>query len=157
MADARAGAAHPAAATLAATGEQTVRWLRGRLAPAAALDAKRIGQLIAELGHERFAVREKAMRDLEGLGEPAAAALREALKGSLPLEVKRRAEQIIGKINRRVPEELRTLRAVDVLEQIGTAEAREILRTLAGGAAEARLTQEARASLRRLERPSGSP
>ena len=48
------------------------------------------------------------------------------------------------------PETLRGLRAVEVLELIGTAEAKEVLELLARGLAEARLTQEASASLGRL-------
>jgi hypothetical protein len=44
------------------------------------------------------------------------------------------------------------LRAVEVLEGIGSAAARTVLNTLAGGDADARLTQEARAALRRLTR-----
>jgi hypothetical protein len=49
-------------------------------------------------------------------------------------------------------DELRDVRAVEALEHAGMPEARRLLETLARGAAEARLTQEARASLRRLER-----
>jgi hypothetical protein len=47
---------------------------------------------------------------------------------------------------------LRTLRAIRVLEHIGTAEARELLRKLAGGAAEVRETREAEKALQRLQR-----
>jgi WD40 repeat protein len=149
LADRKAARAYPAAAALAAAGEPAAAWLRGRLKPAAPIDVKRLAQLIEDLGHKRFDAREKAMRELEGLGDAAVAALRQALEK--PLEVKRRADQLLEKLNQRVPEELRALRAVDVLEQIGTPEARAMLRTLAGGAAEARLTQEVRASLQRLD------
>ena len=45
---------------------------------------------------------------------------------------------------------LRALRAVEVLEYIGTTEAKKLLMALAQGAAEARLTREAKASLKRL-------
>jgi hypothetical protein len=38
---------------------------------------------------------------------------------------------------------------VEVLESLGTPEARQVLQTLARGAAEARLTREARAALKR--------
>jgi hypothetical protein len=44
------------------------------------------------------------------------------------------------------------LRAVQVLEYAGTAEARHLLKELAGGAPAARLTQEVRAALGRLDR-----
>jgi hypothetical protein len=47
---------------------------------------------------------------------------------------------------------LRSLRAVEVLEHIATPEARDVLRTLAQGASEVRLTREAKAALERLER-----
>jgi WD40 repeat protein len=157
LADARAATAYPAADALAAVPEKAVGWLRGRLAPASAIDARRLAQLLKDLGHDRFGVREQAMRELEGLGEPAVVVLQKALAGPMPLEAKRRVEQVVMKIGRRVPEELRALRAVDVLERIGSAEARQILRRVAGGAAQARLTQEAQASLRRLERGLTGP
>ncbi len=48
------------------------------------------------------------------------------------------------------PEQLQMLRVMEVLEHIGTAEARQVLAGLAKGAPEARLTQEAKASLERL-------
>jgi hypothetical protein len=49
----------------------------------------------------------------------------------------------------------RGVRAVAVLEDIGTQQARRLLMALAGGEPEARLTQEARAALKRLDRRSG--
>jgi WD40 repeat protein len=47
-------------------------------------------------------------------------------------------------------EELRQVRAAEVLERIGNADAQELLRKLTTGMPEARLTREAQASLRRL-------
>jgi hypothetical protein len=49
------------------------------------------------------------------------------------------------------------LRAIEVLEHIGTPEARQVLDTLARGAAVARVTQEAKASLKRLAQQTGRP
>jgi hypothetical protein len=47
---------------------------------------------------------------------------------------------------------LRLLRAVEVLESAATASCRTVLRQLADGAPGARLTEEAIASLRRLDK-----
>jgi hypothetical protein len=54
------------------------------------------------------------------------------------------------------PDALRAPRAMEVLEQAGTAEARKLLETLAHGAPEALLTREAQAVLGRLA-PSETP
>ena len=48
------------------------------------------------------------------------------------------------------PERLREWRALEVLEQIGTPEARAVLKALAEGAPAARLTQGAKVALERL-------
>jgi hypothetical protein len=53
---------------------------------------------------------------------------------------------------------LRRLRAVEVLEHLDTEQARQLLRTLAGGSPEVRLTREAGAALDRLtRRPAVTP
>ena len=50
------------------------------------------------------------------------------------------------------PETIRTLRAIIVLERIGTPEARSVLETLGRGAPGSRETEESKASLQRLIR-----
>jgi hypothetical protein len=68
-------------------------------------------------------------------------------------EVKRRAEVILEKYRAGLsasPEGLRLVRSVEVLEHLGTAEARTLLETLAKGPAGAELTVEAKAALERL-------
>ena len=57
----------------------------------------------------------------------------------------------MDKLSAPTPERLRIQRAVMVLEQIGTPEARQLLEKLSKGAEGALLTEEARAALKRLK------
>ncbi|WP_075089512.1 hypothetical protein [Verrucomicrobium spinosum] len=56
----------------------------------------RMGQLIRELGHDDWKVREKASGELATFGEMARTSLQEAFKQSEDPEVKRRIEGILG-------------------------------------------------------------
>jgi WD40 repeat protein len=149
-----AARAFEAVCTLAAAPAQAVPFLKGRLSPRVPAEPKRLAGLVRDLGDNRFAVREKATAELARLEELAAPALKEALKKTPPLEVKRRLEKLLARLDPYAvaPEAVRPLRAVEALEWAGTADARQLLQALAGGAPEARLTREARAALARLER-----
>jgi hypothetical protein len=57
---------------------------------------------------------------------------------------------LLGRLNGKSGEWVRAVRAVAVLEQIGTPEARQVLEALARGAPDALLTQDAQAALGRL-------
>jgi WD40 repeat protein len=127
-----------------------VALLRGRLAPAPRPDAKRIDRLIAELDSDDFQTRQRASAELEKLGEAAAPALRRVAANSPSVEVRRRAEELLARLTAWGPEGLRVLRAVEALEYAGGPDARRLLKFLAGGAPEARLTVEAEESLARL-------
>jgi hypothetical protein len=59
------------------------------------------------------------------------------------------------KIEQPTPHSIRGLRTVEVLEDIGTTEAKKVLENLATGAEGARLTEEAKASLLRLSKQAG--
>ena len=98
-------------------------------------------------------MREKAQEELQNLGDLAEPALRRTLDNKPTLEVRRRVQALLERLRGPVkgPELLQALRAVAVLEDIGTPKARRLLQELANGAPEARLTREARASLRRLQ------
>lgn len=66
-------------------------------------------------------------------------------------EARRRVEALLARPRQlRNSEVLRSFRALEVLDQIGTPEAQAVLQELAEGAPEAHLTREARASLARL-------
>jgi WD40 repeat protein len=148
-----ASAAFDALLTLAAHPADAVPLLRQHLRPVPAVDAGQVAAWVADLDSEEFATRERASRELDRLGEVAVPALTKALAGKPPPEMRRRIERLLdrhGRPEQPAPEGLRQLRAVEALERVGTAEARRLLEELSGGAAEARLTREAKASLRRL-------
>jgi hypothetical protein len=119
-----------------------------------AAEKRQIDQLIADLDSPVFDVRRKATAAMTRLDWSAEPVLRQVLARKPSLEVRRRVEALLARLEAPItsPESLRALRAVAVLEYIGNPAARQVLQTLAGGAAEARLTQEARASLDRLAR-----
>jgi WD40 repeat protein len=142
--------------TLAAAPKQTVPLLHERLTMAKPTAAPDLNRLIADLDDDRFAVREKAEKELTRLAERAEPALRRALDREPPLEVRRRIERLLVRLERKPwglePLAIRERRAVRILEQINTREARELLETLAVGAEAPALASEARAALLRCER-----
>jgi WD40 repeat protein len=143
--------AYRAIKALLAARQQAASFLKERLHAAPAGDTKRIGQLIADLDKESYAIRERAGQALLEIGEPAEPALRTALAGKPSAEVRRRAEAILAQLDPAgSPSRLRALRTVEALEYIGTPAAQEVMKTVSQGAPEARLTQEAKASLERL-------
>jgi RNA polymerase sigma factor (sigma-70 family) len=148
LADADARRAHEAIAALAAAPAQTVPFLKDRLGSAGKVDRQRVASLIADLDSDRFAVRERASRELEQAGPAAEAGLRRALAAEPSPEARRRLEGLLQKLEG--GERWRPLRAIEVLEAIGTADARQVLESLAQGSPDATLTGEARAALRRL-------
>jgi WD40 repeat protein len=141
---------------LVAAPEAAVPFLRARLRPVPAADDKKIARLIDELGSDRFAVRDSAAAGLEKRGEAAVGACRKALDAGPSAEVRRRLTALLEKVAldqwRLSPEARRAVRAVEALERMGTAEAKQLLETLARGAPDARLTREAVESLQRLRR-----
>jgi RNA polymerase sigma factor (sigma-70 family) len=154
LAGADGARAYRAIWALAAAPEQTVPLLRERLRLAPAPDAKRLARLIADLDDDEFAVREKATRELEKLGPLARPALRQVLAGRPSAEVRLRAMKLLKKAEQVLPttEQLRGGRAIEVLEQIGTAAARKALERLARQGPNVLLADDARAALGRLRR-----
>ena len=138
-------------------GEPTIALplLRDRLKPAPVPDPKKLAGWIADLGSDDFDLRENAQDELARIVETASPALQKALDAKPPLEARRRIETLLKKLDpSAIPtgDALRSLRAVQVLEMIGSAEARAVLESLAKGAAGSRQTEDAKASLDRLSR-----
>ncbi len=142
-----AAKAYKAVGTLILGGKEAVPFLHEQLQPAP--NAQRVARLLADLDSDEFAVREKASNDLEQLGDQAESALRKALASQPSAEVQRRVEDLLNKLSAPA-KRLRIQRAVMVLEQIGSPEAKELLETLSKGADGALLTEEAKAARKRM-------
>jgi hypothetical protein len=150
LASSDARKAHQAVGQLIAAGDAATALLRMKLhAPQA---QRRIADLIADLDHDSFVRRTKAATELEKLLPQARPALLNALARKPTLELRHRIESLLAlpTLVVRDVQALRDIRGVQVLEHIATAEARGLLRNLAAGAPEARLTEEAKAAVERL-------
>jgi WD40 repeat protein len=150
-----AARAYSAVWALSAAPGLTVPFLREHArAPAGGVDHTRIARLVAELDDNVYEVRVKATEALEKLGPAAYPALRKAL-ASPSAEVRRRAGMLLdkkGDAPALAPDELRALRAIEVLQHIGTPEVRPVLEKLAAGPRDGVVTQDAAAALALLSR-----
>jgi WD40 repeat protein len=128
-------------------------FLARRLLAVERVPADRLRALLADLGGADLGTRRKAERTLAEAREGARAAMEDALRSATDLELRLRLGRLLDRLRPRAPERLREARAVMALEVSGTPEARRLLVRLAEGLPEARLTQEAKAALRRLPAP----
>jgi RNA polymerase sigma factor (sigma-70 family) len=146
-----AAIAYHAGTRLLSAPETVAAFLSKQLRPSAD-ETKRIRGLITALDDNEFTKREAARKELEQLGLVAEPELRRTLDGKPSAETLRAVEVLLAEVwTVRTAEERQQIRAVWVLEQIGSSEARKILERLADGAAGAWQTREAKASLQRLE------
>jgi WD40 repeat protein len=148
-------AAFDAMADLAAAPDHTVALIRRYLKPApAGPTAADIDRIFKDLASDSFATREKASKELAGYGESAVPAVRKALEAApdLELELRKRVDVFLGRFDRAdlTPDRLRQLRAVELLEGIGTPAAKDLLKELAAGAPAVPLTIDAAAALKRM-------
>jgi hypothetical protein len=126
-----------------------VALLRHKLRPVRSAEPAQLNALLARLDAEKFEEREKAFEELVELADAAEPRLRLALGEGLGLEVKRRVERALERIEL---DRLRAERAVEVLEIIGNDEARKVLRELAGGMRGATRTEHAAGAMERATR-----
>jgi RNA polymerase sigma factor (sigma-70 family) len=147
-----AATAYRAMGTLRRSPRQAVHLLEQHLKPVPPADTGQVARALHDLDSDEFTVRDRAVKELERLGEAAEPGLRQTLAGKPSAEVRRRAQEFLDQID--ASAQGRRARALEVLEQMDTAEARRLLTALAHGAPGARLTREARAALARSGRGS---
>jgi WD40 repeat protein len=152
LGDADAAKAFRAMNALAAVPGEATSLLKTRLHPVPPAPPRRLGLLVQALGSPKFTERDKAAAELEKLAELARSALEERLAAKPTLEVRKRIEALLAKLDGPVtrPEALRALRAVEVLERLATPAARQVLEAVAAGAPDALATREAQDALLRL-------
>jgi hypothetical protein len=148
LATVRALAAEPVAALVL---------LGARLAPVPPADGTALGRWVAEFLSGGEPARAQAAEGLLRLGDRAEPALRRAASWLPAGPERERVEELRHRIRTAppTPEALRGLRAVELLVQVATPEARALLEGLAAGAPEAALTDAAAAALARLAMPLG--
>jgi hypothetical protein len=151
--------AYIASWALANAPQQAVPLLAKHLRPAGLAAPERTERLLADLDRNAFGVRQRATEDLQELGALAEPALRRELAQPRSAEVGRQVKALVDRLQdgTLTAQQLQAVRAVGALEHMGTPEARRLLTTLANGAPEARLIQEARAALERLTRRPTAP
>ncbi len=155
LASADGAVAYRAVRQLAAAGGESTAALKERLKTAPEGIDRRLAKLIVDLDDNAFEVREKASAALQRLEGTAAPALRRALETTESAEVRTRARRVLGRLKDSAEPptaELIRLRALEAVANMGTPEARELLKELANGDADDRVTLEAEAALKRLER-----
>jgi hypothetical protein len=130
----------------------SVALLSERIQPAAPVDITKVEQWLRDLDSSNFKQRALATRELQKLGELAIPALQKVLATRPSLEIRRRVEPMLEDLTGRnlSPEQIRIVRAIEVLDKIGTPEAKQLLERLAGGAPGSLTTLQAQMSLDRL-------
>jgi WD40 repeat protein len=158
LADPAPAKAYQAMLTFAAAPDQALPLLKRHLQPDQRREQKSVQQLIANLDDAGFDVREAAVRALTDRGPVVLDAILAALADRPSPEARRRLEQVLAEL-RQWPraDTRRALRAVQLLEYLGSDEARLVLGQLAEGASESPLTRAAAAARERLQRPTQQP
>jgi WD40 repeat protein len=151
LADNDAAKADSAMTDLVAAPKEAVVFVKQRLKPAPPFDFKGVEELISQLDSDQYKVREKATGDLFKIGDQIVATLDKALAANPSPETTKRLQVVRAKLTGLVlqGDRLRAFRAIEVMERIGTLEARQVLEALAAGAPESLLTKSAQAALKR--------
>jgi hypothetical protein len=137
---------------LAGRGTSAVELIRRRVSSVPRTREGTIGRLVKSLDAAGFNEREAASAGLDRLGSAAVAAVKVQLQTGVSEEARARLQRFLDRHDKPElqPDELRSVRAIEVLEALGTAEAQKTLEALAAGEPGARVTQESAGAARRL-------
>ena len=122
------------------------------------INVVRVRELIADLGSDAYLVRQAASTELGKLGDKVTGPLRQALGDNPSLELRKRLESLLKAAGELRPGvNVRRVRAIQVLEDIGTNGALEVLQTLADAAPATPESQDAKMSLERARMRRNQP
>jgi WD40 repeat protein len=153
LASADAAQAFAAIRRLCTSPDQAVSLIEQRVRPAAAPERQRLTRLVADLQSNHLERRRQVESELAGLDTLAEPALRQALADDPPLVLRQRLERLLSRPRKGPPGgQLRNLRAVEVLELVGSPAARQVLQKLAAGVPGSRLTHQASSAGLRLDK-----
>jgi hypothetical protein len=149
-----AAQAYQAIAELTRRPSQAEGLIEGKLADHPGMNAKQLALLIADLDANDFKTREKATKALADMGKLAEGSLTKALEGKPGFELQQRVHVLLKKLEgqEESPHRRLLLRAIEVLDRLGTPEARRLLGKLEQEATEPEVAQQAKASLERLDK-----
>jgi hypothetical protein len=155
---AKLGEADAAKATIASntlySAKKVVPFLKEKLkVDAAAVDEKQVGQLIQDLDADDFATREKASTTLAKMGPEVVPVIQSAMPKASSLEVKRRLEMVLMKL-RESEKLLQVQRGLQILVDIPSKEAHDVVEGISKQTPETWLTQEAKTALKPVPPPA---
>ena len=145
--------AYAAMVNLAADPDGFIAMAKAELKPAGVgPTAKDLAPIFRDLDGKTFAIREAASAKLDKYGEGAVALARARLEVDLSAEVRYRLKRFLEKCDGpgSLPTRLRQARAVELLEHLGTADAKVLLEKLAKGGA-SYMTTDSASALKRIE------
>jgi hypothetical protein len=124
------------------------------MSPKRALGSNEIDQLIEELDDEKFEVRQRSRRKLVEIGDVVVEELSQRIQITGSTNTVKLLKGIVSEIESST-EYLREVRALGVLEQLGTEAAKKLIRDFSEGASEARITKEAKRIVCRMRKRAG--
>jgi WD40 repeat protein len=153
LADSDAGIAADAAKALLSAQQAAMTLFTQRLTAGEAPNVEEIPKLIADLSGDDVKANLKAAARLKSFGSRASSHLFKALAARPPLAARKRLEEVLQAIGEFPvpPEALQRTRAIQLLEQIGSHDARNLLVKLAQTEPPTAASLDAKAALQRLE------
>lgn len=145
--------AYRAIRRLSSSPQDAVKLLRGKLKPVSPTsDLNELKRLANQLDSQSYSDREAAAKQLRDAGKVALPVLQDVLKHDPSPELRERAQKIVDHLSRpSLPiGDVGSTRALEVLEKINTPDARELLKALSQGRADAGQTRDAKSVLSRI-------